>query len=564
MPTTRTESAQNLRKRAEEKYRMDEGTALQNLSTAETKKLLHELRVHQIELEMQNEELRTSRLELEYSRTCYFDLYDLAPVGYLTISDEGVILKANLAAATMLGVLRSDLLQKRISRFIYPEDQYVYYRCCKRLTDSGELQSWEIRMMRADGEPFWARLQHTTAQNGEIWLTYTDITAVKKTDINLEAVNKMLQTVIDTVPARIFWKDEELRYMGCNRAIARDAGVTCPEDMIGKDDFQMVWKEQAEMYRADDRSVMKSGVPRLAYEEPQTTLDGDKIWLRTSKVPLRNEANAIIGVLGIYEDITERKNIEEQLMLAHNRAKKASFELLRVEERERERIAGELHDQVGQSLLLAKMKLDILAGEISSDTLRVDLEYATSLLKTSINDIRSLTFRMRPPILSSSGIDAALEWLCSSLQKDYALSVDFMSDGQPKPMATDVSYCLYQAVRELLLNVAKHAKAEAIQLSIKTDNSFIVVQVIDNGIGCNYPEAQLQNRKDDGYGLYNVQNRIEQIGGRFIFESLPGHGTTVTLVLLSGNNPDNKRNLFNVAGLTKYAVRHGITSLAKS
>jgi signal transduction histidine kinase len=143
---------------------------------------------------------------------------------------------------------------------------------------------------------------------------------------------------------------------------------------------------------------------------------------------------------------------------------------------------------------------------------------------------------MHPPILGSSGIESALESLCSSLQKEYALSVDFISDGQPKPMTTDVRYCLYQAVRELLLNVVKHARAETVELSIKTDNnSCTVLQVIDNGIGCNYPEAQLQNREDGGYGLYNVQNRIEQIGGRFTFESVPGAGTAVTLTLLPAN-----------------------------
>ncbi len=536
MTSTPGETAQGLRRRAEKLFQAGE-VLLPGLTTPEeTKRLFHELQVHQIELEMQNDELRRAHEDLDASQARYFDLYDLAPVGYLTIGESGLIQEANLAAATMLGVGRIMLIKQSLNRRIYTDDQERYHLHQKQSHDSSAPNIIEIRLVRDDGSPFWVHLQLTAMENGESWVTFTDITERKLSNTSLEAVNKMLQTVIDTVPARIFWKDAGLRYLGCNRAIARDAGVGCPEDMIGKDDFQMVWKEQAEIYRADDRSVMKSGVPRLAYEEPQTTQDGDKIWLRTSKVPLRNEANAIIGILGIYEDITERKCAEEQLMLAHKQAKKASFELLRAEERERERIAAELHDQVGQSLLLAKMKLDVLVRETSSDTLRGNLEETIHLLKTSINDIRSLTFRMHPPILSSSGIESALESLCSSLQKEYALSVDFISDGQSKPMATDVRYCLYQAVRELLLNVVKHAKAETVQLSIKTDNnSCIVVQVIDNGIGCNYPEAQLQNREDRGYGLYNVQNRIEQIGGRFTFKSVPGVGTTVTLVLLSAD-----------------------------
>jgi PAS domain S-box-containing protein len=122
--------------------------------------------------------------------------------------------------------------------------------------------------------------------------------------------NKLLQTIINTAPVRIFFKDKELRYMGCNNSFAMDAGVKCPEDLIGKDDYQLTWQEQADLYRADDLRVIESGIPKLSYDEPQTTPEGNQIWLRTSKVTLRNESNEIIGVLGMYEDITERKEAE--------------------------------------------------------------------------------------------------------------------------------------------------------------------------------------------------------------------------------------------------------------
>lgn len=123
----------------------------------------------------------------------------------------------------------------------------------------------------------------------------------------------LLEMIIDTAPVRIFWKDKELRYLGCNPAFARDAGEVSVQDIIGKDDYQLAWKEQAEHYRADDQQVMDSNSPKLAFEEQQTTPDGTNIWLRTSKVPLQNEANETIGVLGIYEDITEQKRIEEHI-----------------------------------------------------------------------------------------------------------------------------------------------------------------------------------------------------------------------------------------------------------
>jgi PAS domain S-box-containing protein len=124
---------------------------------------LHELRVHQIELEMQNEELRRTQEELEVSRTRYFDLYDLAPVGYFTLSEKGLILEANLTAAKLLGVARSALVKQPLSRFILPADQDIHYQHRKQLLATGAPQSWELRLLRKDAEPFWAQVEATTA-----------------------------------------------------------------------------------------------------------------------------------------------------------------------------------------------------------------------------------------------------------------------------------------------------------------------------------------------------------------------------------------------------------------
>jgi diguanylate cyclase (GGDEF)-like protein/PAS domain S-box-containing protein len=126
---------------------------------------------------------------------------------------------------------------------------------------------------------------------------------------------KLLSTIIDTAPIRIFWKDRDLKYLGCNAIFAKDAGAENPNEVIGKDDFQMVWATQAAQYREDDRTVIESAQPKLFYEEKQTTPTGDEIWLRTSKVPLKNGSGEIIGMLGMYKDITEEKHTQEQLLI---------------------------------------------------------------------------------------------------------------------------------------------------------------------------------------------------------------------------------------------------------
>lgn len=132
----------------------------------------------------------------------------------------------------------------------------------------------------------------------------------------------LLQRIVESLPLRVFWKDAESRYLGCNAAFARDAGLSQPEDLIDKDDFQLAWHEQADQYRADDRQVMDSGQPKLNYEEQQTGPDGRHIWIRTSKVPLRDPGGTVIGMLGIFEDITEQKLAKQALNNA-NRALRA-------------------------------------------------------------------------------------------------------------------------------------------------------------------------------------------------------------------------------------------------
>lgn len=137
-----------------------------------------------------------------------------------------------------------------------------------------------------------------------------DISEQRLAEAAIAESRNLLLKIIDTVPARVFWKDTDLRFLGCNAAFAGDAGMRSSAAMIGKDDYQMVWSEQADFYRADDRAVMESGVPRLFFEEQQTTTSGETVWLRTSKVPLINDEHETFGVLGIYEDITEYRRIE--------------------------------------------------------------------------------------------------------------------------------------------------------------------------------------------------------------------------------------------------------------
>jgi PAS domain S-box-containing protein len=129
--------------------------------------LLHELLVHKLELEMQNEELRRAQAELDAQRARYFDLYDLAPVGYCSISEQGLVLEANLTAAALLRTPRSTLVSKPFTRFVLNEDQDVYYRFRKRLLETGQAQACDLRMVKEDRTMFWGVLSATVARDGD-------------------------------------------------------------------------------------------------------------------------------------------------------------------------------------------------------------------------------------------------------------------------------------------------------------------------------------------------------------------------------------------------------------
>ena len=170
------------------------------LSPADTQRMLHELRVYQIELEMQNEELRRTQAELEAGRARYFDLFDRAPVGYVTVSEKGLILEANLTAATLLGVARGALTGQPLSRFVRKEDQDIYYRHRQALVATGEPAACELRMVKKDGHPFWAHLATTVSLDATgasvFHLVLANITERKQAAAEketLESQNRQLQ-----------------------------------------------------------------------------------------------------------------------------------------------------------------------------------------------------------------------------------------------------------------------------------------------------------------------------------------------------------------------------------
>ncbi len=200
------------------------------------------------------------------------------------------------------------------SKLVHPDDLQGVLDMIRAYLD-GKLPNYdcEHRILCKDGNYKWicdrGIVVNRDASGKPLRMigTHADITERKCAEQALISSRELLQSIVENVPIRIFWKDAELRYLGCNSLFSRDAGIASPEDMVGKDDFQLPWRDRAELYRTDDQQVMDSGTPKLRYEEPQTAADGSTIWLRVSKMPLREKGGRVFGVLGVYEDVTNDK-----------------------------------------------------------------------------------------------------------------------------------------------------------------------------------------------------------------------------------------------------------------
>ncbi len=183
---------------------------------------------------------------------------------------------------------------------------------------TGELQMYEQHLF-VDGKPQDEEVRIAVIGDNEVLLMVRDITERKQAERTLAEREILLRTILDSIPQGVFWKDRSGHYLGCNRQFALDAGRPA-SDVVGRDDFEMPWKAEAPQYREDDQAVIASGYPKLGIEEPITKTENVQSWLLTSKVPLRDANETIIGVLGVYEDITHRKQAEVALKRQLSRA----------------------------------------------------------------------------------------------------------------------------------------------------------------------------------------------------------------------------------------------------
>ena len=234
-------------------------------------------------------------------------------------------------------------------------------------------------------------------------------------------------------------------------------------------------------------------------------------------------------IVDMYDDVTERKVAEGKLLMYQEKLQSLASELSLVEEQERRIIATDLHDQIGQTLSVIKMRCFSLRENLSSPEQLQYLDEIFELVQQTIQEIRSLTFELSPPVLYELGLVAAIEWLAEQFQNKHELRCMVENDNLPKPLNDDIKVVLFRSVRELMANIVKHAQAKTARITIRVMKDTIRVRVTDDGMGYNLT-GKNQGDNTHAFGLFSIRERIRPLGGELEIDSRPGQGTMVTLM----------------------------------
>lgn len=268
--------------------------------------------------------------------------------------------------------------------------------------------------------------------------------------------------------------------------------------------------------------LLRGGIRSYQVEAMLGTKRGQMVWAHLTTSVLRDAENVPFQLFQMVENIQDRKSSEEQVLAYQEQLQSLAAELSLSEERERRRIATDLHDRIGQSLAFARLKLAGLSRE------HAELKPVQDLVEQAIVDTRSLTFELSPPVLYELGLVPALEWLTRKIHQEHGIETRFHDDGQPKPLHENFRVVLFQAVRELLVNVVKHAQATHAQVLLRRDGDALRIIIEDDGIGFEVSKSRSEAARS--FGLFNVRERVEYLGGRVKIRSESRCGTRITLI----------------------------------
>ena len=491
-------------------------------------------------------ELRSMEAALKESEEKYRLIVENIGEGFGFVNAEEQFLLANKSAEQIFGVGSGELVGKNLNQFV-SKDQFSVVQKETSIRIKGIQSVYELDILRPNNEKRTISVI-AVPQNDKKGIfvgtygMFRDITESKLAEESLHSSQQLIEGIINAIPVRIFWKDRNSVYLGCNSIFARDAGFSDQNDIIGKDDFQMGWRDQAELYRSGDRQVMESGIPILLNEEPQTTPEGNTIILLTNKIPLKNSNGEIYGILGTSMNVTERIAAVQEIKLKNEQLQKLNAE----KDKFFSIIAHDLRTPFNSFLGLTQ----IMAEDLRSLKMSQIQEIAVSISKSANNLYRLLenllqwsqiqygAIPFNPEAVQLSLVAGESIELIHEFAKSKGIEITYEIPDNSVVFAD--SNMLQTIIRNLISNAVKFTpKGGRVNLSAKaTDDKYIEISIKDSGIGMNQTLSNNLFRLDiktnrtgtegepsSGLGLLLCKEFIEKHGGKIWVASEVGKGS---------------------------------------
>ena len=358
-----------------------------------------------------------------------------------------------------------------------------------------------------------------------------DISERKRAEKTIIDTRNFMEDIIRTSADGIIVGDTSTAMTMMNEAAERILGYS-KEELLGRRTHDFIPRDEWDNRDKLLEEMVSGRKPVCTHEHHWVRKDGRVIDLEVSIGTLRDAKGTVTGFVACARDITEHKAAEKKLYAYQDQLRSLASQLTLAEEQERRRIATEIHDRISQSLALAKIKLGALGAELSLHEENANLAAIRSLLEQCIHDTRSLTFDLSPPFLYELGLRKALEWLLADIEKQHGVRTRLEWNDEAGSYDDDVRILLYQSIRELLINVVKYAQAKTAQVSLHKDDRGLHVLVEDDGKGFLVnPDGFHMSKEGGGFGIFSIQERFQHLGGSIRVESIPHHGTKISLDL---------------------------------
>lgn len=473
------------------------------------------------EQKLAEDALRETELKL---RSLVNNMQDIV----MTIDFDGRILGINRLVTdkvdrkTVIGASQFD--------FIHPDYHDQVKETISRVLETGEMGKYTILGVGPSGKmDTWYETRivpdYEVGEMVSLSLITTDITERKKAENALRESEEKFRNIVEQSKDGIaILQDFVLKY--CNPSLAEMVGYS-PGEVIDTPFTNYIHPDELSRVTERHRKRLAGKKFETNYETALLKTDGSRLDVEINATLISYQGKPAVFVF--VHDITEHKIAERKLIGYQARLRSMASDLSLTEQRERQRIAAELHDNIGQSLALTKMKLDEIKKQIFKSGLKQEFMEIYELVKNSITETRSVVYDLSPPILSELGLEAAIESMVENFHNLYGISYTYNNDNTPKILDNDIQILLFQATRELMLNVIKHAEARQVEINIELEDNRIVITVQDDGKGFNLAEQRPQTGKTAGFGLFSIKERLHHLDGQMSISTSPGKGTRVVL-----------------------------------